>query len=258
MAHLSSPPPTNLSTLLPQLIEQLERAAGRQRHYSKALLAFLGLCVAVLYLFFAAYQLLWPWQTPHQARFAGHLRPLAVVAADLGGAATVLLAVLAALSYPGHQARANCRALLSAAAFTALLLSLFWSVAIARVSFAHEIPLVRRLGAGRSKQACGWQMACCACHCCGVSTCQSWQAWWLAPQPPAHLRRPKPHIPLDAGGPVAHALPAHRATLVCAAASPCHQGDAVHGSEPGHAAGRPLRLQARVRVQRGCPAAHLH
>lgn len=126
------------------MIEQLERAAGRQRHYSKALLAFLGLCVAALYLFFAGHQLLRPFQTPHQARFAGHLRPLAVVAADLGGAATVLLAVLAALSFPGGQARWNWRALLAAAAFLASLEAVFWSVAIARVSYAHELPLVRR------------------------------------------------------------------------------------------------------------------
>lgn len=141
----SSPQSSPPSLYLPsQMIEQLERAAGRQRHYSKALLAFLGLCVAALYLFFAGHQLLRPFQTPHQARFAGHLRPLAVVAADLGGAATVLLAVLAALSFPGGQARWNWRALLAAAAFLASLEAVFWSVAIARVSYAHELPLVRR------------------------------------------------------------------------------------------------------------------
>lgn len=127
----------------PQLIEQLERAAGRQRHYSKALLAFFGLCVAALYIYFAAHQLLQPFQTPHQARFAGHLRPLAVAAADLGGAATVLLALWATLSFPGNQARANWRALLSAAAFLAGMEALFWSVAIARVGYSQQVPLVR-------------------------------------------------------------------------------------------------------------------
>lgn len=113
--------------------------------------------MASLYLFFAAYQLLRPFQTPHQARFAGHLRPLSVAAADLGGAATVLLATWAALSFPGHQARGSWQVLLAAAAFLATLEAVFWCVAVARVSAAHQAPLVSGTGVGPACLLAPWR-----------------------------------------------------------------------------------------------------
>lgn len=103
------------------MIEHMERAAGRQRHYSKALLAALGAAVAALYAYFAVHQLLYPFQTAHQARFAGHLRDWQVSAADLGGAAMALLAVGAVVSFPGHQAHGSWRSLLAASALLATL-----------------------------------------------------------------------------------------------------------------------------------------
>lgn len=164
-----------------ELIEQMERAAGRQRHYSKvcllcgrtwlveclelrlrmdglaaeqrtaspsaatasaasqALLAFLGIVLCAIYVFFGLRQLFHPFQTPHQARFAGHLRAHSVLAADLGGAATALLAVAAALAYPGHQARGSWKSLLSLAALLASLEAVFWGVAILRVAEHNRV-----------------------------------------------------------------------------------------------------------------------
>lgn len=120
-----------------ELIESLERAAGRQAHYSKALLAVLGLLLAALYLFFAGAQLLAPWHTPHQARFSGLLRPQSMAAAELAGATTALLAMLSVLFFPGH----SWRKLLSVAALLAVLQSLFWTVSILRVAHAEQATL---------------------------------------------------------------------------------------------------------------------
>lgn len=119
-----------------ELIEQMERAASRQRHYSKSLLTLLGTAVALIYLFFACKQLLAPFSTPHQARLAGHLRPHAVAVADFGGAAAAMLAVAAVLCYipGGHQAGANWRTLLALAALVSGLEAAFWSVAMWRVA----------------------------------------------------------------------------------------------------------------------------
>lgn len=111
------------------LIEKMERAAGRQLHYQKGLVAALGLCLAALYVFFA----LRPFDTPHQARFRGLLRAHAIVVADLGGTAMALAATLAVVSFPGHQRHGSWRSLLALAALLASLQAVFWSVAIYRV-----------------------------------------------------------------------------------------------------------------------------
>lgn len=116
----------------------MERAAGRQRCYSKALLSMLGLLLAALYFGFAGLQLVWPWQTAHQARFSGHLRQHSMAAAELAGAATALLSVGAVLSFPGH----SWRKLLAVSVLLAVLQTVFWGVAIARVEHAEQAPLV--------------------------------------------------------------------------------------------------------------------
>lgn len=117
-----------------ELILQMERAASRQRHYAKSLLALLGTAIASLYVFFACTQLLRPFSTPHQARLAGHLRPHAVAAADFGGALAAALAVAAVVCYPGRQAVASWRTLLALAALVSGLEAAFWSVAVWRVA----------------------------------------------------------------------------------------------------------------------------
>ncbi|PSC71526.1 Arginine biosynthesis bifunctional chloroplastic [Micractinium conductrix] len=129
------------------LVEAMERAAARQRHYSKALLSFFGVLLGVLYFYFAACQLIEPWTTPHQAHFSGRLRQLSVAAAELAGAATALLAVAGVVAYPGRQARGSWRSLLAFAALLAALLSAFWSVGVWRVA-VHEraaLPALWRL-----------------------------------------------------------------------------------------------------------------
>ena len=122
----------------------MERAAARQRHYAKALLALAGAALACLYLWFAALQLRRPFATPHLAPFAKVLRPHAVAAADGLGAATAALATLAALSFPGHQRHGSWRTLLALAALLAALLAAFWSIAAWRVVHASpSAPLWR-------------------------------------------------------------------------------------------------------------------
>lgn len=119
----------------------MERAAARQRHYSKALLSLLGLAIAALYAWFAATQAMHPFEGPHLARFSGHLRAGQVVAADAGGAAMALLVVAAVWTFPEHRARASWRTLLSLAALAAALLALFWAAAVWRVAAASAAPL---------------------------------------------------------------------------------------------------------------------
>lgn len=126
---------------LPQLVESMERAAGRQRHYSKALLSVLGLAIAALYAYFAAAQAARPFAAPHLARFSGHVRAGQVAAADAGGAATALLLVAAVWSFPEHHSRASWRSLLALAGLASTLLSLFWAAAVWRVAAASAAPL---------------------------------------------------------------------------------------------------------------------
>jgi hypothetical protein len=124
-----------------ELIEQLERAAGRQRHYTKSLLLALGVLLALLYLSFAGHQMLHPWQALLHARFRGRLRQAAVAAAELCGAATAGLATAAVLCFPGRSG-GSWQAPLAASALLAGLQVLFWSVAIHRVMEAEHAALV--------------------------------------------------------------------------------------------------------------------
>ena len=135
-----------------ELIEQLERAAGRQRHYTKSLLLALGVLLVLLYLSFAGHQMLHPWQALLHARFRGRLRQAAVAAAELCGAAMAGLATAAVLCFPGRSG-GGWQAPLAAGALLAGLQVLFWSVAIYRVMQAEHAGLVGSRGRVGSPRA---------------------------------------------------------------------------------------------------------
>lgn len=122
------------------LIEQMERAAGRARRYSRAVLCGSGLLVALLYLGFSGAQVLHPWHAMHHARFEGLLRQHTVTAADLVGAFASLLAVAACACHP----QGAWQLLLAASGLMSAVLAAFWAVALSRLAAAEHVHMVRR------------------------------------------------------------------------------------------------------------------
>ena len=170
----------------------MERAAGRQRHYTMSLLLALGLLLALLYLLGAGHQLLHPWQALLHARFRGRLRQAAVAAAEVCGAATAGLATAAVLCFPGG----GWRAPLAASGLLAGLQVLFWSVAIHRVMQAEHAALVGGRGQGRQPGARQLPRSlpshCAGAHPAAAACClllllpqgDVWRLLWLPVAPP--------------------------------------------------------------------------
>lgn len=122
-----------------ELIATLERAAARSRGYSKALLSGCGICLAALYWVFAILALLPSAPTMHQSRFSGLLSQHKLVAAEVAGVAMALLSVLTCVFYP----RGAWRSMLGTSTLLAALQSVFWAVALFRLSRAEDISSVR-------------------------------------------------------------------------------------------------------------------
>ncbi|KAI3435753.1 hypothetical protein D9Q98_001811 [Chlorella vulgaris] len=118
-----------------ELIATLERAAARSRGYSKALLSGCGICLAALYWVFAILALLPSAPTMHQSRFSGLLSQHKLVAAEVAGVAMALLSVLTCVFYP----RGAWRSMLGTSTLLAALQSVFWAVALFRLSRAEDI-----------------------------------------------------------------------------------------------------------------------
>ncbi|GAB4822128.1 hypothetical protein N2152v2_009174 [Parachlorella kessleri] len=116
-----------------EVIEQLEREGARQQRYVKQLLGFLGVFLAAIYLLFAVHQVVSPYGTRHHFAFVGHLREAAVVAGELGGGASVLLATAAVLLFQQDQPQRLWKQLLQLSATLAMLEGLFWGTAVFRV-----------------------------------------------------------------------------------------------------------------------------
>jgi hypothetical protein len=127
-----------------ELIATLERAAARSRGYSKALLSGCGICLAALYWVFAILALLPSAPTMHQSRFLGLLSQHKLVAAEAAGVAMALLSVLACVFYP----RGAWRSMLGISTLLAALQSVFWAVALFRLSRAKDISSVRNSADG--------------------------------------------------------------------------------------------------------------
>ena len=130
-----------------EMIEALERSEARQQFAAKAALSLLGAVLTGLYLAVAAHQTLWPWQAvPHARLVASQLSVYAVVAGELGGAATMALVTAATACYrpPGRRSGGPGAwpMLLALAAVGAALQAAFWGVAVARTIRLEHSSLV--------------------------------------------------------------------------------------------------------------------
>lgn len=115
-----------------ELIEELAAQSARARRQTQLCVAPLGACLALLYLYFAGQALVDPWSIRHHAELRDVLRPLAIVAGDLGSSIAVAAGTVAVVAYC-NQATLLGRALLRPAVVLATLMAVFWSLGILKM-----------------------------------------------------------------------------------------------------------------------------
>lgn len=123
-----------------ELIASLQQQLAQQTQKTKKLVGSGGTVVALIFILFALYQAIYPWQLPHHAPFRDIIHPASVVIAELGAAITTGYATATVLAF-GSRSLPVWRRNLVFCTTLALFMFLFWATAIYKLVVQGNWPL---------------------------------------------------------------------------------------------------------------------
>ena len=156
------------------VLDEFRRQARAARRQTQLIIGPLGTALCLAYFYFAIQALLDPWSVRHHAELIDVLRPVAIAAGEaISGVA--MAGSLAAVIANCRLRPALGRSILQSSVLTTILVSLFWSMALAKMLRLRSYELVR--GGGRGRVDGVLPLCRRGEHACGFgkfNTCQNW------------------------------------------------------------------------------------
>ncbi|KAK2080260.1 hypothetical protein QBZ16_000113 [Prototheca wickerhamii] len=122
------------------VLDEFRRQARAARRQTQLIIGPLGTALCLAYFYFAIQALLDPWSVRHHAELIDVLRPVAIAAGEaISGVA--MAGSLAAVIANCRLRPALGRSILQSSVLTTILVSLFWSMALAKMLRLHSYEL---------------------------------------------------------------------------------------------------------------------